>query len=238
MTDVDAEQRGIGMAFQNFALFPHMTAFDNIASAAGGAAAVAPRSSRQGRKVAKLLKIGHVLSHTPRELSNGQKQRTALARALVGSPQILLLDDPLRNVDAKLRFEMRLELPRLLDGLGLDGPLRHPGLQGGDGARRPHRRAARRPLRAGRHARARSIASRRRSGSPGCSATRRSTCSRSSRRAMRSGMLVGLGERARCHLAGAFDQAVGRDACSACGPRRCRFSSADARRDPGRRSWR
>ena len=68
--------------------------------------------------VAELLKIGHVLGHSPRELSNGQKQRTALARALVGDPDILLLDDPLRNVDAKLRYEMRLELPALLKRAG------------------------------------------------------------------------------------------------------------------------
>ncbi|ESY69260.1 ABC transporter ATP-binding protein [Mesorhizobium opportunistum] len=118
MTDVDAEFRGVGMAFQNFALFPHMTAFDNIATP------LAAKRSSQGtikagvESVAKLLKIGHVLSHKPRALSNGQKQRTALARALVGSPPLLLLDDPLRNVDAKLRFEMRLELPRLLADRG------------------------------------------------------------------------------------------------------------------------
>ncbi|RJT39889.1 ABC transporter ATP-binding protein [Mesorhizobium waimense] len=118
MTDVDAEFRGVGMAFQNFALFPHMTAFDNIATP------LEARHSSQGvikagvESVAKLLKIDHVLSHKPRALSNGQKQRTALARALVGSPPLLLLDDPLRNVDAKLRFEMRLELPRLLHDRG------------------------------------------------------------------------------------------------------------------------
>lgn len=113
MADVPPEERGVGMAFQNFALFPHMTAFENIASPlrasrANGAVAAGVD------KVARLLKIDHVLSHAPRELSNGQKQRTSLARALAASPKLLLLDDPLRNVDAKLRFEMRLELPRLL----------------------------------------------------------------------------------------------------------------------------
>ena len=70
------------------------------------------------KSVAKLLKIGHVLQHAPRELSNGQKQRAALARALVSDPRILLLDDPLRNVDAKLRYEMRMELPSLLRASG------------------------------------------------------------------------------------------------------------------------
>lgn len=114
MKDVEPEDRGLGMAFQNFALFPHMSAFENIASPLE-----ANRLDKGGIQkgvdaVARLLKIGHVLTHKPRALSNGQKQRTALARALVGEPPLLLLDDPLRNVDAKLRFEMRLELPRLL----------------------------------------------------------------------------------------------------------------------------
>jgi multiple sugar transport system ATP-binding protein len=114
MDGVEPEDRGIGMAFQNFALFPHMDATDNIA------APLTARNMNKGGitdtvgKIARMLKIEHVLHHKPKELSNGQKQRTALARALAGEPDILLLDDPLRNVDAKLRFEMRLELPRLL----------------------------------------------------------------------------------------------------------------------------
>src|SRR5271170_4019778 len=118
VTDSSPEARGVGMAFQNFALFPHMSAFDNVASAL--TAHKVPRDVIRTKveKVAALLKIGHVLGHAPRELSNGQKQRTALARALVAEPQILLLDDPLRNVDAKLRYEMRLELPSLLKASG------------------------------------------------------------------------------------------------------------------------
>ena len=118
VNDIEAEHRGVGMAFQNFALFPHMTAFDNIASPLT-AMRQTPADIEAGvKQVTELLKIDHVTSHMPRELSNGQKQRTALARALIGEPPILLLDDPLRNVDAKLRFEMRLELPGLLRGRG------------------------------------------------------------------------------------------------------------------------
>ena len=108
------EARGIGMAFQNFALFPHMSAYDNIASALTAGVSSKAQIDAKVKSVAKLLKIGHVLQHAPRELSNGQKQRAALARALVSDPRILLLDDPLRNVDAKLRYEMRMELPSLL----------------------------------------------------------------------------------------------------------------------------
>ena len=118
VADAPPERRGIGMAFQNFALFPHMSAYDNIASALTAREKSTAVIKTKVDNVARLLKIGHVMQHAPRELSNGQKQRTALARALVADPRILLLDDPLRNVDAKLRYEMRLELPSLLKASG------------------------------------------------------------------------------------------------------------------------
>jgi multiple sugar transport system ATP-binding protein len=114
MTDASPESRGVGMAFQNFALFPHFNAFDNIGSPLVARNMPAAALKEKVGAVARMLKIDHVLGHAPRELSNGQKQRTALARALVAQPKVLLLDDPLRNVDAKLRYEMRMELPRLL----------------------------------------------------------------------------------------------------------------------------
>lgn len=118
VSDLPPEARNLGMAFQNFALFPHMSAEENIASPLKARRSARDKVASGVRRVAELLKISHVLDHAPRELSNGQKQRTALARALVAEPDVLLLDDPLRNVDAKLRFEMRLELPRLLSGRG------------------------------------------------------------------------------------------------------------------------
>ncbi len=108
------EARQLGMAFQNFALYPHLSAFDNIASPLR-ALKQSEADVRQGvERVADLLQIRHVLTHLPKALSNGQKQRTSLARSLVRGPKLLLLDDPLRNVDAKLRYEMRVELPRVL----------------------------------------------------------------------------------------------------------------------------
>ena len=112
------EHRRVGVAFQNFALYPHMPASANIASPLRARRLPAEEVQRRVQAVASLLKIGHVLGNLPRALSNGQKQRTALARALVAEPDALLLDDPLRNVDAKLRYEMRMELPRLLRRAG------------------------------------------------------------------------------------------------------------------------
>lgn len=114
VSEVGPEGRQVGMAFQNFALYPHMTAWENVASPLRARGMAREEIDRRVAAIAGLLRIDHVLTHQPRALSNGQKQRTALARALVGEPSVLLLDDPLRNVDAKLRYEMRQELPRLL----------------------------------------------------------------------------------------------------------------------------
>lgn len=114
VTAFSPDRRSVGMAFQNFALFPHMSAFANIASPLEARGASRSAVADRVKAVARLLRIEHVLDHAPRELSNGQKQRTALARALAAEPSVLLLDDPLRNVDARLRYEMRMELPRLL----------------------------------------------------------------------------------------------------------------------------
>ncbi|MFO1049832.1 MAG: ABC transporter ATP-binding protein [Geminicoccaceae bacterium] len=113
-----AEERDVGMAFQNFALYPHLSAYANISSPLEARGLAQAEIKERVEKIAALLRISHVLGHLPRELSNGQKQRTSLARALVRGPGVLLLDDPLRNVDAKLRYEMRLELPRLLASFG------------------------------------------------------------------------------------------------------------------------
>jgi len=116
INEFQPEERDISMAFQNFALYPHMKAYDNIASPLRANNKNIPDDEidQKVREVASLLKIEHVLTQFPKELSNGQKQRTSLARSLISKPSVVLLDDPLRNVDAKIRFEMRLELPRVL----------------------------------------------------------------------------------------------------------------------------
>ena len=116
INELHPEERDVSMAFQNFALYPHMKAYENIASPLRAKNKNMPENEihEKVNEIANLLKIGHVLNQFPKELSNGQKQRTSLARSLVDKPSVVLLDDPLRNVDAKIRFEMRLELPRVL----------------------------------------------------------------------------------------------------------------------------
>ena len=116
INELHPEERDVSMAFQNFALYPHMKAYENIASPLRAKNKNMPENEihEKVNEIANLLKIGHVLNQFPKELSNGQKQRTSLARSLVDKPSVVLLDDPLRNVDAKIRFEMRLELPKVL----------------------------------------------------------------------------------------------------------------------------
>ncbi len=113
VNDIGPESRGVAMAFQNFALYPHMDAFENIASPLRARKLPEPEIEERVHAIADLLHIEHVLDHLPKALSNGQKQRTSLCRSLVHGPSVLMLDDPLRNVDAKVRYEMRLELPRV-----------------------------------------------------------------------------------------------------------------------------
>jgi putative spermidine/putrescine transport system ATP-binding protein len=113
------ERRGFGMVFQNYALFPHLSVFDNVAFGLGvrrvPRAAIAERVAR----MLSLVKLDGLEARYPAQLSGGQQQRVAIARALVIEPRVLLLDEPLSNLDAKLRLEMRAEIKRLHQGLGL-----------------------------------------------------------------------------------------------------------------------
>ena len=113
------ERRGFGMVFQNYALFPHLTVFDNVAF--GLALRGRPRAeiAQRVRRMLKLVRLAELEARYPAQLSGGQQQRVAIARALAVEPRVLLLDEPLSNLDAKLRLEMRSELKRLHTDLKL-----------------------------------------------------------------------------------------------------------------------
>ncbi len=119
ITDMPAHLRGTGMVFQNYALWPHMNVFDNIAYGLKIRKVPKEEIRRRVKEVLKLVKLEGMENRTPHQLSGGQQQRVALARALVINPRVLLFDEPLSNLDAKLRIEMRAELRRLQRELGI-----------------------------------------------------------------------------------------------------------------------
>jgi multiple sugar transport system ATP-binding protein len=106
------------MVFQSYALYPHKTVLGNIVFPLRAHRMPADERVKRARKAAELLSIGHLLDRKPRQLSGGERQRVALARALVREPQVFLLDEPLSNLDAKLRASARDELKRFQDEIG------------------------------------------------------------------------------------------------------------------------
>src|SRR5688572_14634293 len=113
VNQLEPAERDIAMVFQNYALYPHMTVFDNMAY--GLKIAKVPLAEIKARvdKAAGILQLGPYLQRKPRELSGGQRQRVAMGRAIVRQPAAFLFDEPLSNLDAKLRVQMRLEIQKL-----------------------------------------------------------------------------------------------------------------------------
>jgi multiple sugar transport system ATP-binding protein len=118
VNDLEPRERGVGMVFQSYALYPHMSVYDNISF--GLKLAKTEKSSLRERvlKTAQILQLDKLLQRKPKELSGGQRQRVAMGRAMAREPDILLFDEPLSNLDASLRVQMRNEIARLHDRLG------------------------------------------------------------------------------------------------------------------------
>lgn len=110
---VDPKNRDIAMVFQNYALYPHMTVYDNMAFALKLRKIPKAEIDKKVREAAKILDIDHLLDRKPKALSGGQRQRVAMGRAIVRSPKVFLMDEPLSNLDAKLRVQMRSEISKL-----------------------------------------------------------------------------------------------------------------------------
>lgn len=118
VNDVAPKDRDIAMVFQNYALYPHMTVFENMAFGLKLRKVPKDQIKKRVEEAARILDITHLLDRKPKALSGGQRQRVALGRAIVREPQVFLLDEPLSNLDAKLRTQMRTELTKLHYRLG------------------------------------------------------------------------------------------------------------------------
>ena len=117
VTDLSPKERDIAMVFQNYALYPHMTVEENIAFGLKLRRVPKEERGRKAREVAQVLAIEHLMERKPAALSGGQRQRVAMGRAMIREPVAFLMDEPLSNLDAKLRVQMRAELARLHDRL-------------------------------------------------------------------------------------------------------------------------
>ena len=113
MNDVAPKDRDIAMVFQNYALYPHMTVYDNMAFGLKLRKTPKAEIEQRGKEAAKILEIEHLLDRKPKALSGGQRQRVAMGRAIVREPKVFLMDEPLSNLDAKLRVQMRVEIAKL-----------------------------------------------------------------------------------------------------------------------------
>src|SRR5213592_1375236 len=119
VNDLDPPDRNIAMVFQNYALYTHMTVYKNLAFPLENRRLPAAEVDRRVQRTAKLLQIERLLGRKPAQLSGGQQQRVAVGRAIVREPQAFLMDEPLSNLDAKLRVHMRAELKRLQKDIGV-----------------------------------------------------------------------------------------------------------------------
>ena len=119
VTKLPPDQRNIGMVFQNYALYPHMTVAQNIAFPLEVLKVKKDERKARVEEIAKLVHVDNLLRRYPSELSGGQQQRVAIARAMVKRPQLLLMDEPLSNLDARLRLEMREEIRRIQKETGV-----------------------------------------------------------------------------------------------------------------------
>jgi multiple sugar transport system ATP-binding protein len=117
VNDVPPDKRGLAMVFQTYALYPHMTVAENMAFSLRLAGMPKDRRQERAREVARVLQLEPLLNRKPKELSGGQRQRVAIGRALVRNPKVFLFDEPLSNLDAALRVQMRIELASLHDSL-------------------------------------------------------------------------------------------------------------------------